>query len=174
VMGPAELSADDVKRLLGLEPLSFEGGYYRETHRSALQLPQDALPASYAGSRSASTCIYYLLSPETFSWMHRLRTPEVYHFYLGDPVELLMLHPDGRSEVVVLGHDLVAGQRVQLVVPEGVWQGSRVMPGGRWALMGTTMAPGFELADFELGHEAALAAAWPGQAALIAALSRVR
>ena len=168
------MTAEELKRLLGLEPLPFEGGYYRETHRAALSLAPPAWPGDYGGPRSASTAIYYLLDPGTFSWMHRLRTAEVYHFYLGDPVELLMLHPDGRGEVVVLGPDLAAGQRVQLVVPEGVWQGSRVIDGGRFALMGTTMAPGFDLADFELGDEVALSARWPAHAARIAALARPR
>lgn len=166
------LSADAIISALGLEPLGFEGGYYREQHRSALDL--EGLPETYVGPRSAATAIYYLLTPSSLSLMHRLRTDEVYHFYLGDPVQQLLLWPDGRSETVTIGPDLLAGQRVQHVVPAGVWQGSRLVPGGRFALMGTTMAPGFDLADFELGDRTALVAAYPGRAGLLQALTPAR
>jgi hypothetical protein len=106
--------------------------------------------------------------------MHRLRGPELYHFYLGDPVEQLMLREDG-AEVVHLGPDLAAGQRVQHVVPGGVWQGSRLRPGGRYALMGTTMAPGFDLADFTLGRRDQLLPRCPPEhAALLTALTPTR
>lgn len=170
----ADLDADQIIARLGLVPLGFEGGFYAEHHRSPLALAQDALPERYRGPRRASTAIYYLLTPSSLSLMHRLKTAEVYHFYLGDPVEQLMLHPDGSSETVELGSDLLAGQRVQHVVPEGVWQGSRLKSGGRFALMGTTMAPGFELDDFELGDRAALVTAYPDRAELLDALTPVR
>ena len=126
------------------------------------------------GSKPAGTAIYYLLSddPDSFSALHRLPTDEVYHFYLGDPVELLLLAPDGGSDVARLGSDLRRGERVQFVVPHGAWQGSRLRPGGRWALLGTTMAPGFDPSDFELGRAAELAERWPECAALIRELSR--
>ena len=101
------------------------------------------------------------------------RTDEVYHFYLGDPVEQLLLHADGRSELVVLGHDLAAGQRVQHVAPRDTWQGTRLRDGGSWALLGTTMAPGFDVSDYEAGDRGALSAAYPHEAARIAALTRV-
>ena len=120
------------------------------------------------------TAIYYLVtgSPDGFSALHRLRTDEVYHFYLGDPVEQLLLHADGRSEVVVLGHDIAAGQRVQHVAPRDSWQGTRLREGGRWALLGTTMAPGFDFQDYEAGDRATLSTAYPHEAARIAALTR--
>lgn len=140
-------SAEDIAAELGLTPLGFEGGYYRETHRSA-----------YASA------IFYMLTPDTRSLMHRLRADEVYHFYLGDPVDLLTVHPDGRAEEVRLGAELLAGHRVQQVVPAGVWQGSALVPGGRFALMGTTMAPGFDLEGFELGRRRALVEAFPALA----------
>lgn len=160
---------------LGLVPLHGEGGHYRETWRADETIPAEALPARYASPRAFGTAILYLLTgePDSFSAMHRLPTDEVYHFYLGDPVELLELHPEGRGEIVVLGSDVAAGQRVQHGVEQGVWQGSRVLPGGSWALLGTTMAPGFEFADYEPGERAALAAAWPDHAGQIRALTRV-
>jgi hypothetical protein len=104
--------------------------------------------------------------------LHRLRSDEIYHFYLGDPVELLLLEPGGTGRLLVLGADLVAGLRPQAVAPAGAWQGSRLAAGGRWALLGTTMAPGFDPADFEPGRRADLSARWPDHRALIEALTR--
>jgi predicted cupin superfamily sugar epimerase len=81
--------------------------------------------------------------------MHRLRSDEVFHFYLGDEVEMLQLWPDGTGRRVGLGSDLAAGMLPQTVVPQGVWQGSRLVRGGRFALLGCTVSPGFDYADFE-------------------------
>jgi predicted cupin superfamily sugar epimerase len=92
--------------------------------------------------RDASTAIYYLLTPDTFSAMHRLPGDELFHFYLGDPVEMLQLRPDGVVQHVVIGNDLAAGMQPQVIVAGGVWQGCRLRDGGRVALMGTTMSPG--------------------------------
>src|SRR5207245_2095434 len=108
------------------------------------RLPAASLPARYGTDRWAGTAIYYLLTPDTFSALHRLPTDEVYHFYLGDPVEMLQLWPDGSGRVGTLGQDVRAGQLLQVIVPRGVWQGSRLRPGGAFALLGTTMAPGFD------------------------------
>lgn len=168
------MRADRIIEHLGLAPLPFEGGYFRQTYVATDQLPIDRLPARYANGKPLATAIYYLLTdePDSFSALHRLPADEIYHFYLGDPVELLMLFPDGRGERIVLGHDILAGQRVQHVVPAGVWQGSRVVAGGRYALMGTTMTPGFTEPDFEAGHAAALTAQYPAQAPLIRQLTR--
>jgi predicted cupin superfamily sugar epimerase len=96
----------------------------------------------------------------------------VFHFYLGDPVEMLQLWPDGSYRVVVLGTDLPAGERPQVVVPQGVWQGARLRHGGRLALLGTTVAPGFDYADYEIGDRAALLASHPGARDLVTALTR--
>ena len=158
--------------LLGLVPHPVEGGFFVETYRSAESVPADALPSRYQGPRPAGTAIYYLLTPETFSAMHRLASDEVFHFYLGDPVEMLQLRPDGSHGVAVLGTDLEAGQRPQLVVPRGVWQGARLRAGGRLALLGTTVAPGFDYADYETGDRAALLASHPAARDLVVALTR--
>lgn len=162
--------ADDLIRTLGLRPLGFEGGYFRENVRSALQLEGPASSA-FTGPRSLHTAIYYLLAPDSQSLLHRLKADEVYHFYSGDPVDLFLLYPDGTTETVVLGADLAAGQVPQQLVPAGVWQGGALRPGGRYALMGTTMSPGFHLADFELGRYEPLAARYPGEAARIRQLT---
>jgi predicted cupin superfamily sugar epimerase len=155
-------TAEELIALLGLKPLPVEGGFFRETHRSDLSLPAVALEPRYDADRCAATAIYYLLTPESFSALHRLPADEVYHFYLGDPVELLVLEPAaGRGRVVTLGPDLFVGQVPQAVVPRGDWQGSALKPGGRVALLGTTMAPGFEFADYEPGDRASLTATFP-------------
>ena len=166
------LSADDVIRMLDLVPLPGEGGYFRETYRSPLTLPAAVLPRAYRSKRVAGTAIYYLLTPDSFSAMHRLRGDEVYHFYLGDPVELLQLRGDGGGQVVIVGRDIANGMAPQVVVPGGVWQGARVAAGGRFALLGTTMAPGFDGRDFVLGDRVELVRRYPAHAALIAALTR--
>lgn len=162
---------EEIIRILGLTPLHTEGGYFRESYRSDAAIPPGALPGGYVGTRSAGSAIYYLLTAGMVSILHRLRTDEIYHFYLGDPVELLLLHPDGTGETKLIGCGLPGGERPQVVVPGGVWQGSRVVAGGRFALMGTTMAPGFDPADFEAGDREALIRAYPAQRGLIEALS---
>lgn len=139
-------SAEEVIERLGLSLLPKEGGYYRETYRSAGVFE----PVGFPGRRSFGTAIYYLLTSETCSAMHRLPDDEVFHFYLGDPIEMLMLYPDATSEIAVLGPDIDT-MKLQHVVPAGTWQGSRVVEGGEWALLGTTMAPGFDFADYEQG-----------------------
>ena len=162
------LTAEDLIRLMKLQPLPVEGGYFRETYRSAELLETTGYPSP----RSFGSAIYFLLTPQSFSSLHRLRTDEIYHFYLGDPAEMLLLHADGSSERVLLGHDIHAGQQLQLVVPRGTWQGSRVLPGGRFSLLGTTMAPGFDPRDFEPGSRSDLLAAYPSQRELIRGLTR--
>jgi len=168
------LTADQIVELLGLVPLPHEGGLFRQTYRAAEEVAAAPLPPRYGGPRRFATAIYYLLSddPDSFSALHRLKTDEVYHFYLGDPVEMLLLHPDRTGERVVLGQELAAGQQVQFVVPAGAWQGSRLRPGGHYALLGTTMAPGYEQQDFELGRREELLGAYPDLAELIRALTR--
>ncbi len=167
------MSVEQLKALLQLKPLPVEGGYFAEVYRSPETLPKEALPARYGGARSMGTGIYYLLTPDTFSALHRLRSDEVYHFYLGDPVEMVQLWPDGSGKRVRLGSDLLQGMQLQTVVPQGVWQGSRLCPGGRFALLGTTMAPGYDQADFEAGRRERLIQAYPQFKDAILALTRV-
>jgi predicted cupin superfamily sugar epimerase len=162
------LTADRIKELLRLVPLDREGGFFAETYRCERRLESGA----DEGSRSLATAIYYLLTPVSFSALHRLASDEVYHFYLGEPVELLLLKPGGGGRVVFLGTDLEAGQRPQAVVPAGAWQGARLAGSGGWALLGTTVSPGFDPRDFELGDRKALARSHPAFAEQIAALTR--
>lgn len=135
--------------------------------------PDDVSKAAAEESeRAFFTTIYYLLTPDTFSAIHRLKGDEVYHFYLGDPVEMLNLHAHGKWNVVKLGHDIAGGALLQHMVGHGVWQGSRLVPGGKFALLGTTMAPGFSFADNEFGHRNSLTSEYPECAELITKLTR--
>jgi uncharacterized protein len=111
--------------------------------------------------------------PTVFSDMHRLPTDELWHFYLGDPIELLLLYSDGSDELVILGQDVLAGQRIQTVVPAGTYMGARLRPGGDYGVYGNTMAPGFALSDFESAGAEELIARWPHRARLIQAMTRL-
>lgn len=166
------ITVDYLMAHLGLEPLPEEGGYFAETYRSSLHIPGECLPLRYTDSRPCATAIYYLLTPDTFSALHRLPGDEIYHFYLGDPVDLLLLHPDETGEVNSLGQDLEAGMQLQTVAPGGAWQGSRLRDGGHFALLGTTMAPGFAFEDFQLARREALLQTYPAFADWIVRLTR--
>ena len=147
------MTADEVISVLGLEPLPDEGGMFSQ---------------HYADRHS--TAIYFLVRPGDFSALHRLSGAEVYHFYAGAPLQMLLLHHDGQVDRPVLGSDLTVGQRPSLAVPPGVWQGSRTT--GDWSLVGATMSPGFKEEMFELGNRDSLVAAFPTATDDIALLTR--
>ena len=168
--GPAKRLIDH----LGMELIPVEGCWFKLTYTSAIKLAGDALPARYGSPRNAGGAIYALVTREDFSALHQLKTDEVWHFYAGDPIELLLLHPDGRGEVILLGSDILAGQHPQFTVPAGAWMGARPAKAAAdaYGFFGTTMAPGFEYADFEVGYRDELQRAYPAQRDLIAALTR--
>jgi predicted cupin superfamily sugar epimerase len=165
-------TAEEIISLLRLKPHPVEGGYFVETYRSDEEISEECLPVRYGGARSLGTAIYYLLTPDSFSAIHRLRTDEVFHHYIGDPVEMLQLLPDGSGAVFTLGPDLQGGMRPQVVVSAGVWQGARLRTGGMFALMGTTVSPGFDFDDYEVGHRESLLASYPQFKDLLEALVR--
>lgn len=144
-----------------------EGGWYRETYHSAERVDAAALPPRFGGPRTLGTAIYYLLGAGERSALHRIKSDEVWHHYAGDAVTLWLLDAAGVAREVTLGGD----GEPQVIVPAGVWYGARVVGGGAWALMGGTVAPGFEFADFELADRATLLAKWPEHRALIEALT---
>ena len=164
-------TAEELIALLELHPHPREGGFFRETYRADEILAAAGLPSRYAGNRAVATAIYYLLTPHTFSALHRLASDEIFHFYLGDPVRMLQLFPGGQGREVMLGPDPTRGQSPQVVVPRGVWQGSFLEPGGAFALLGCTVAPGFEYADYETGDRADLLARYPIFADLVQRLT---
>jgi uncharacterized protein len=146
--------AERIAQLLELERLPGEGGLFRRTHADPY-----------------SSAIYFMVVAPDFSALHALDSAETYHWYAGSPLQLLLLHPGGRVEQPVLGTDMAAGARPQMVVPAGVWQGSYSL--GEWTLLGTTVAPPFEWSTFHLGQRAELIAGWPDAAAQIRALTRI-
>ncbi len=160
------LTVPKITKLLKLQPLPQEGGLYRETYRSALKVVRG--PGT---KRNIGTSIYYLITPDRFSAMHLVCSDEIFHFYIGDPVEMLMLYPGGRSRIVILGPDIEKGQHPQFLVPKNVWQGSRLLNAGRFALLGTTVFPGFDFADYRQGRRKELLKLYPGQKDLITKLT---
>ena len=167
------MTAEEVKELLGLRPHPVEGGWYVRTYESGERIDAGAFAdGRYPGARFTGTAIYYLLEPGTFSEMHRLKSDEVFHFYMGDAVEMLRLYPGGLGARDLIGPDLKAGQRPQMVVERGVWQGCRLVEGGRWALMGCSVSPGFEFEDYEEGGRTALLEGWPEWGLMIEELTR--
>lgn len=165
-------SPEEIIRLLDLRPLDIEGGYFKEGYRSGEIIPKGILPSRYQSERCFGTAIYYLLTPDNFSALHKVNSDEIFHFYLGDPVQMLLLYPDGTGREVNLGQDLGSGQAVQLVVPRGVWQGASLQQGGRFALLGTTVSPGFEYQDFIQGQRESITSDYSTYTRRIAELTR--
>lgn len=155
---------------LGLLPHP-EGGYYRETYRSS-GASKVVLPNAEVASRNHSTAIYFLLTRGNFSAFHRIASDEVWHFYQGDPILIHCLEPNGDYNRLELGNDVVGEQQPQQIVPAGTWFASEVMAGGEFGLVGCTVAPGFDFADFELANAEELTKEYPDHAELIARLTR--
>ena len=156
---------------LKLEPHP-EGGYFRQTYKSDLMVPVTALPAGFGGPRAVSTGIYFLLEGDNFSALHRLRSDEMWHFYAGSALAVHMISPEGEHSVISLGTDLEAGQVPQAVVPAGCWFASHVADWKSWALVGCTVAPGFEFAEFELGKWEELVQEFPQHREIVRRLTR--
>lgn len=170
-MPHAELTQDDWIRSLELQPHP-EGGWYREVYRSAESIPHPALPRRFTGARQFATSIYYLLGPGDFSALHRIRQDEIWHFYDGSRLVVQVIHPNGSTEELLLGRDLARGERPMAVVPAGSWFGARVADGDGYALMGCTVAPGFDFEDFELPTRAELIELFPQHGELITTFTR--
>jgi predicted cupin superfamily sugar epimerase len=147
----------------GFTPLPSEGTLFVSTYRSGDSLGD-------GGPVGTAMLGLYCDEPLSQSRFHRLPVDEVWHFYGGDPLRLILLHPDGSSADVIMGGDPLQGHRVQFVVPAGAWQAGHMVPGGRHSLFGCTMAPGFTGRMYEGGARDVLIAAYPGRAADIARL----
>ncbi|HEX2860293.1 MAG TPA: cupin domain-containing protein [Lacunisphaera sp.] len=155
-----------------MERIPQEQAWFAPAYRSDEQLPR-APGGRYAGQRDLSNSIHCVITREDFSALHRLATDELWHIYAGSPLEMLLLYPDGRGETVVLGSDVLAGQRPQFCVPRGVWQGARPVEGDEaCTLLGNSMAPAFDYADFEIGYREELQRQYPAFAPMIAELTR--
>jgi predicted cupin superfamily sugar epimerase len=139
-----------------------EGGSFRETYRSPLM----------AGNRNVSTGIYFLLENADFSAFHRIKSDEMWHFYDGNPLNIYEIDADGVLTVHQLGLDFHLGEKPQIVIKAGNWFASRVKGENGYTLVGCTVAPGFDFADFELADRQTLQAIWPAHADLISELTR--
>jgi predicted cupin superfamily sugar epimerase len=159
-------SPAQIIELLGLQPHP-TCGFTRETYLSELQVPAAALPPEYQGSRRLGGVLYFLITPEAPVRLHRIRSDQMYHHYLGEPLDVLLLYPDGKSELKVIGADLAAGMRPQLLIPGGTFHAGRVRGSG-WALLGTSVWARAEPADVEMGDAGRLTAAYPAARAEIA------
>ena len=161
-----DMSHEDVRKLLNLEP-NATCGYVRVTFMSPQRIAPGGLPAPFDAGRPMGSALYFMLTPDEPVKLHRIRNDQFYHYYLGDPIEVLMLLPDGSTQHHVVGPDLRAGQTVQLFIPGNTFHTARVAGSRRWFLGGSTEWPGVEPADVELGKMDELAAKYPGVAAQI-------
>ncbi len=150
-----------------------EGGWYRETYRSSEKVPAELLPARFGGERNICTAIYFLLERGDFSSLHRIKSDEIWHFYAGVPLTIHIFTPRGVHEAVKLGADIAAGEAFQAVVPAGCWFGAEIAGPGPYSLVGCTVAPGFDFADFEMGKREELLALYPAQREIIQRLTRI-
>ena len=149
-----------------------EGGWYKENYRSKETIASSCLPDEFNGTRNFSTAIYFLLENGNFSGFHRIKSDEVWHFYAGGPLEIFILHGNGKLEVLTLGSDFEAGEQFQLVVPANVWFASRPQQGVEFSLVGCTVSPGFDFNDFELAKQNDLEMEFPQHRTIIHELTR--
>ncbi len=155
--------------------LPFEGGYFAVTHTADERLTAEVLPTRYKSSRMLSGAIYYLVTANQFSALHKLPTDELYYYHFGDPMEMLLLGPEGKAERKLLGMELKAGQQPQLLAPRHWWQGSRPLPGGThgFTLVSTSMAPAYDERDPVFGERETLKSQYPEYADIINSLTRI-
>ena len=158
------MESEEIIKKLNLTPLADEGGYYKRTWVSDINFDE----------RPLGTAIYFLLvnSIDGFSALHTLPFPEIYHFYLGDPIELSLFHKNGKVEQIIMGQDILNGEQPQFTVPGNVIQGSKIISRGEFALIGTTMSPGFIFDDFYLNSREEMIRKYPENKELIISLTR--
>lgn len=166
----AELSADEIRSLLKLEP-NATCGFVRVTFESKQAIAAGGLPAPFADARPLGSALYFLVTPGAPVRLHRIRNDQLYHYYLGDPLELFLLHADGKPERVIVGPDLRAGQRVQLLIPGNTFHTARLMGPRGWFLGASTEWPGVIPADVEIGNLDQLAAKYPSVATELRAIA---
>lgn len=169
------MTAEQIIKALKMQPLPLEGGYYTVTHIAEEQFEPEVLPARYKTSRALSGAIYYLVTAEQFSALHKLPTDEIYYYHYGDPLEMLFLGPEGQSERIMLGMQLDSGQRPQHLAPRHWWHGSRPLPGQSYGftLVSTSMAPAYQEGDAIFGERDELVSQYPGFRDLVISLTRL-
>jgi predicted cupin superfamily sugar epimerase len=165
------INLDNVIHMLQLNPHP-EGGYFRETYRSEGMISREELGKRFSGKRNFSTSIYFLLTSESFSAFHRIVQDEAWHFYDGSPLFLHMISPKGEYTKVIIGRNFENGEIPQFVVPGGTWFAAEVGHKDSFSLLGCTVAPGFDFADFEMGGRDELTRLFPELMEIIFKLSR--
>lgn len=165
----SNLSQQQLVAALQLKPHP-EGGYYKEMYRSAGAIPPSVLGANFSTARNFCTGIYFMLAADSFSAFHRIQQDEIWHFHMGTTIELHWLSPKGKHHKIHLGHKVLAGEKLQAVVPAGCWFAAKSV--GPWALVGCTVAPGFNFADFELANRQELVKEFPQHKELIENFTR--
>ncbi|WP_299365927.1 cupin domain-containing protein [Winogradskyella sp.] len=148
-----------------------EGGYFKETYRSTGFIEQDSLDTAYGSKRNYSTCIYFLLTSESFSALHRIKQDEIWHFYEGSPIRLHMISNNGEYSEHIIGNNFGKGEVPQFVVPGGYWFAAEVIEQDAYALVGCTVSPGFSFEDFELKSRKELTELFPNLEYTIAKLT---
>jgi predicted cupin superfamily sugar epimerase len=166
-----DLTADEVRSLLKLEPHA-TCGFVRVTFVSQRRIAPGGLPPPFVDGRPAGSALYFMVTPDAPVRLHRIRNDQLYHYYLGDPIDVLMLHENGMSERVVVGPDLRGGQHVQLLIPGNTFHTARIIGRRRWFLGASTEWPGVEQVDIEIGDVEALAAKYPSAADDLRAFQR--
>src|SRR5277367_2381547 len=165
-----DLTADQIRKLLELEP-NATCGFVKLTFVSPQALAGGALPAPFADARPLGSALYFMVTPQAPVRLHRIKNDQLYHYYLGDPLELFLLHADGRSERIVVGPDIAAGQRVQFLIPGNTFHTARLVGQKRWFLGASTEWPGVIPDDVEIGDLDVLAAKYPAIATEIKAIA---
>ncbi len=150
-----------------------EGGYFKETYRSSERIPHLGLPNRFEGDRYFGTAIYFLLDQGNFSAFHRIKSDETWHFYAGQALEIFVLHDSGELQMILLGNQIQTGETFQATVPAGAWFASRPAANTSFSLVGCTVAPGFDFADFELAKADILVQDFPQHVSLIRELCRI-
>ena len=168
---PLALTIDEIVAHYQMLPHP-EGGYYKETYRSAEWIPQHGLPNRFEGNRYFGTAIYFLLDQGNFSAFHRIKSDETWHFYAGQALEIFVLQDNGELQIIQLGNQIQQGETFQATVPAGAWFASRPGPHTSFSLVGCTVAPGFDFADFELAKAEELVKLFPQHASMIRELCR--
>ncbi len=165
-------SRDEIIKRLELKPHP-EGGFFKETYRSQGEIKEDSLDPSYNGKRNYSTCIYFLLTSDSFSAFHRINQDEIWHFYDGSPIRLHTISEEGNYEYFVIGRNFVNGEEPQLIVPSGSWFAAEVINNGDFSLVGCTVSPGFSFEDFEMGSRKELISQFPQHEKIVTRLTNL-
>lgn len=155
-----QLTAQEVIKQLKLEPLPQEGGYFRRSYQSQVFIKNRAIP-QYSGDRRIATCIYFLITPESFSALHVLLSDEIWCYHAGDPIEMIQINQDGKLTKLIIGKDIQAGQVLQHTVFKNIWQASKLVEGGKWSLVSCIVSPGFEYDDTKVCSKQALLQLFP-------------